>query len=390
STLEIVALPSRGSTNHLVQALEEAQKAALGGLEYKTDSRSVGRVWEGCSAVQNTGSLWSSDMALSTYSDLMLAVPEEINSVALSLHCMVEAVIAKYTGKEACQINLNPPKCLAPAWELPSSIYDNDYEKRECQKVSSTPLLHYPPPISALMPRNVVLDYGDRVGEHLVRGAVNQAAAGEGRIDPRALVAVERASLARLQCPRVIGHGGLPLESQQHDEDRGAKRCELLYFTDLGPKDVDRVRQIWALERLVNTNYPPSKGRQWSFSDRRCWDILPPHVVTQIFQAENATNPVYLKSYYQFKHRPAFKDWADIAPPKDLSYTPRTLYALGAIMDISKKEIGRAHCTSVHIYPSDKALIVLSGFKENKARWLSVFKDRHVMGLRLCEFDDCT
>lgn len=56
--------------------------------------------------------------------------------------------------------------------------------------------------------------------------------------------------------------------------------------------------------------------------------------------------------YCSFKPRPAFKDWAAIAPPKDSSYTPRTLCALGAIMDVSKEDLARARTKSVKIFPA--------------------------------------
>lgn len=53
--------------------------------------------------------------------------------------------------------------------------------------------------------RNVTLEFGDIVGERATRAALNRAAAvGEGRIDPRAVVTVERAALAKLQNPRLV------------------------------------------------------------------------------------------------------------------------------------------------------------------------------------------
>lgn len=54
------------------------------------------------------------------------------------------------------------------------------------------------------LPRNVVLEFGDCVGERVTRVAMNRAAAGEERVDPRAVVAVERAALAKLQNPRLV------------------------------------------------------------------------------------------------------------------------------------------------------------------------------------------
>lgn len=53
--------------------------------------------------------------------------------------------------------------------------------------------------------RNVVLEFGDTVGERATRATLNRAAAfGEERIDPRAVVAVEREAIAKLQNPRLV------------------------------------------------------------------------------------------------------------------------------------------------------------------------------------------
>lgn len=60
-------------------------------------------------------------------------------------------------------------------------------------------------PMPRPLARNVVLEFGDIVGERATRAVLNRAAAiGEGRIDPRAVVAVERAAIAKLQNPRVV------------------------------------------------------------------------------------------------------------------------------------------------------------------------------------------
>lgn len=59
-----------------------------------------------------------------------------------------------------------------------------------------------------------------------------------------------------------------------------------------------------------------------------------------------------LTDYTRFKFRPAFKDWATMALAKDHSYTPRTLCALGAIMDVSKANLDRAKTKSVKMFPA--------------------------------------
>lgn len=55
------------------------------------------------------------------------------------------------------------------------------------------------------LPRNLVLEFGDLVGKRAACGTLNRAAAfGESRVDPRALVAVERAAIEKLQNPRLV------------------------------------------------------------------------------------------------------------------------------------------------------------------------------------------
>lgn len=62
-----------------------------------------------------------------------------------------------------------------------------------------------PRPRPRPMTRNVTLEFGDVIGEKATRAALNRAAAiGEGRVDPRAVVAVGRAAVAKLQNPRVV------------------------------------------------------------------------------------------------------------------------------------------------------------------------------------------
>lgn len=38
--------------------------------------------------------------------------------------------------------------------------------------------------------------------------------------------------------------------------------------------------------------------------------------------------------------------------PKDSSYTPRTLLALGALMDVSKADLDRAKTKSIKVFPA--------------------------------------
>lgn len=55
------------------------------------------------------------------------------------------------------------------------------------------------------IPRNAILEFGDFIGERAIRGALNRAASfGEGRVDPRAVVAIERKAIAKLRNPRLV------------------------------------------------------------------------------------------------------------------------------------------------------------------------------------------
>lgn len=53
--------------------------------------------------------------------------------------------------------------------------------------------------------RNLVLDYGDYVGERAVRGALNRSArSAADRVDPRSVISVERSAVMKLQNPRLV------------------------------------------------------------------------------------------------------------------------------------------------------------------------------------------
>lgn len=84
----------------------------------------------------------------------------------------------------------------------PESEGDSRVEGTDVSSLASTES-RMPRPLA----RNVVVEFGDTVGERATRAALNRAAAfGEGRIDPRAVVAVEREALAELQNPRLVSY----------------------------------------------------------------------------------------------------------------------------------------------------------------------------------------
>eukprot|EP00752_Nemacystus_decipiens_P011329 g10067.t1 len=433
STAEVVTIPRKERGVDIARAIAEAQRAAIGPLGSSSGANG--------SPARVKGSLWGTDQALLAYSDLMLAVPDELSSMATTLHCMVEAVMLECTGATPRSLDTSPPAPLSRATtinettavaplsdaclgavSLEDHLGERTSDTEDGSLTEGTDVSAFAStegPMSCPLARNVTLEFGDFVGERVTRAALNRAAAiGEGRIDPRAVVAVERAAIAKLQNPRVVGQGALPRLPERSEKDRGTEQCELLTFTDLGRKDVDRTRQVWSLAELVNARHSPQgQGEKWSFEDRRYWDVLPPHVVQQILRAENGTEPLCLRKYYPptdellvaLHHesppgrariclwdpctsgsipctfRPSFKDWAKTIIARDSSYTPRTLLALGALMDVSKADLDRAKTKSIKLFPADHSLVVLTGFVATLERWLSVFKDGHVMGLRLAE-----
>ncbi|CAM9405657.1 unnamed protein product [Ectocarpus sp. 4 AP-2014] len=418
STAEVVTIPRKDGGIDIARAVSEAKQTGTGPLASSSGASG--------SAARVKGSLWSTDPALLAYSDLMLAVPDDLSSVATAVYCMVEAVMLECTGATPRPLDTSPPTPLSPHARrknnAPASVVVGSNYKAPTpvappsnERLGSGPeatLKERVPEIgddvqtqgtdvSTLastdssiphLSRNVVLEFGDLIGERVARAALNRAAVfGEERVDPRAVVAVERAAVAKLQNPRVVGQGALPREPERSEKDRGTEQGELLAFTDLSRKDVDRTRKVWALARLVNTHHPPpGQGELWNFNNRRYWDVLPQHVVQQVLRAENGTEPLCLRQYYPLNFRPSFKDWANMVAAKDSSYTPRTLVALGALMDISKADLDRAKTRSIKLFPADHSLVVMSGFVATSQRWLSVFKDQHVMGLRLTDKSDNT
>ncbi|CAN0080547.1 unnamed protein product, partial [Scytosiphon promiscuus] len=418
STAEIVSLPRTDNGVDVVRAIAEAQQTETGPLA--SSSGVAG------SAARMDGSLWATDPLLLAYSEVMLALPDELSSVAVAVNSLVGAVMLDYTGTIPRPLDVTPPATLPP--RANSRITSNAAPSMNVKRYSKTTASTAAPladgclghallsvnldaqqtesgddswtegtDVSTLaftenlpqcaLARNVVVEFGDTVGERATRSALNRAAAfGETRVDPRAVVALERAALAKLQNPRLVGQGALPHVPERTDKDRETEQCELLSFTDLGKKDVDRTRQVWSLANLVNARHPPpGQGELWTFESRRYWDVLPPHAVHQVLRAENGTEPTFLRQYYPLNFRPSFKNWAGMAVAKDSNYTPRTLAALGAVMDVSKADLDRAKTKSVKLFPADHSLVVLSGFVATLDRWLSVFKDGHVIGLRLVD-----
>lgn len=70
----------------LGRAVEEAKWAATGLND--GDYECVGGSFHG-SAARVKGSQWATDPTLLAYSNLMLALPEELTSVATTIYCMV-------------------------------------------------------------------------------------------------------------------------------------------------------------------------------------------------------------------------------------------------------------------------------------------------------------
>ena len=83
STAEVVALPHKDAGINLTLAAAEARAVTMG------STTSVDG-WNGAgSAARVEGSVWVTNLALSTYCNLMLSVPDELTSVATTLYCMV-------------------------------------------------------------------------------------------------------------------------------------------------------------------------------------------------------------------------------------------------------------------------------------------------------------
>lgn len=56
--------------------------------------------------------------------------------------------------------------------------------------------------------RNLVIEFGDYAGERVTRSALSRAAASSAdRVDPRAVVSVERSAISKLQNPRLVSIG---------------------------------------------------------------------------------------------------------------------------------------------------------------------------------------
>lgn len=83
STAEVVTIPRKERGVDIARAVAEAQRAGIGPLGSSSGANG--------SPARVKGSLWGTDLGLLAYSDLMLAVPDELSSMATALHCMVRA-----------------------------------------------------------------------------------------------------------------------------------------------------------------------------------------------------------------------------------------------------------------------------------------------------------
>lgn len=151
----------------------------------------------------------------------------------------------EYTGAAPRSIKVSPPAPLAPPADASKACHDSSGVTTKSAAAppsdgwagnSSSPAVRSPVPSgeaemrrasgsgcskadsmggttfectevpAPAFPRNLILEYGDFVGERATRAALNMAANfGEERVDPRAVVGVERAAIAKLQNPRLVG-----------------------------------------------------------------------------------------------------------------------------------------------------------------------------------------
>jgi hypothetical protein len=347
----------------LAQAARDAAAAA--------DSTTVST---GTSSSSTKESLWRTEPCLKHYSQLMDSVPQLLHSSAVVLQCIVEATL---TAATATTSSSSKPLNLFTAL----SHQQQQQQQQQSQQQSSM----------------LVLDEGDSAGLHVATAEAHAVLAGAPRPDARPLVAAERAMLRNLQHPRLSGPGALPLKPPRCASVLGRESTELLTFTPLQRTEIDAQRRVWAFESMLashseeilarsalaakvagnsssSSSSSGSKHQQhdWQLQRRAAHCSVPAHVLPQLLSSANAAEPVYLKRYYEpadqlllavhrvtpqgraellqwcpqqsnrLACRVAFREWAVAAAAiRDPSYTPRTLSALGAVMDVSQKELSR-------------------------------------------------
>lgn len=81
-----MTIPRREGGIDVTQAIAEAQVVNTGPLVAGGD-RSKG------SAARVKGSVWATNPMLFAYSNLMLAVPDELSSAATAVYCMVSPIV---------------------------------------------------------------------------------------------------------------------------------------------------------------------------------------------------------------------------------------------------------------------------------------------------------
>jgi hypothetical protein len=346
----------------LAQAAHDAAAAA--------DSTTVST---GTSSSSTKESLWRTEPCLKHYSQLMDSVPQVLHSSAVVLQCIVEATLTTATATSTSS--------SSKPLNLFTALSQQQQQQQPSQQQSSM----------------LVLDEGDSAGLHAATAEAHAVLAGAPRLDARPLVAAERAMLRNLQHPRLSGPGALPLKPPRCASVLGRESTELLTFTPLARTEIDAQRRVWAFESMLashseeisarsalavevagnsssSSSSSGSKQQQhdWQLQRRAAHCSVPAHVLPQLLSSANAAEPVYLKRYYEpadqlllavhrvtpqgraelwqwcpqqsnrLAGRVAFQEWAVAAAAvRDPSYTPRTLSALGAVMDVSQKELSR-------------------------------------------------
>jgi len=336
---------------------------------------------------------WASHGRRQRYAELAAEIPEAACSPGVLVYCLVEAVCAAGDAPRPDDAG-PPPSALAAllphaARALPG--WAGDYAAAEAALAGD------------FGAAQVTLDHHDAAGARVARAELGRVAGdggGGARLGSRLLLALERAAHAHMQQPRLLGRAALPPPDADGPRRRGVARSELQAFTAFSPRDVDTFRQRARLEELLDGAFVRESvdaTAPWDLAGREATERLPPHAVPQVLAAEMANEPAVLAGYYAptdelllvlhqptargrcgqqlwdaaacVGARPTYARWSADAPRDETGrvrvgdeasfFSPRTLDAQTARVDLYGDELGDLATATTLLFPADHSIVRL-------------------------------
>lgn len=229
------------------------------------------------------------------------------------------------------------------------------------------------------------------------------------RIHGQRIDEIERGMWARSDLPGVGNNGRkcMPKQPELSATMRSVLDTECSRFTDRVTElpCVHRTRQLLQLEQTLGASWH-GRLRSRAFAEYLDIHILPqrlaailsnsptvhvqydPRTDSLLLAIVAATAPGRLRTSSwsardHVRHRPAFKEWRREEAVPEEYLTPRTALAASACVPLSSGELAQVSEKCWTLFPSDQNVVRVRQTPRN-LRWLSVYQQGDVFGLRPC------